>query len=183
MSDSQFFLCNAAPNRAIHHWRHDERVVRSSPGPAPSSPGANFPQLGKKLDALEHRFRWSSPWYPWDCRVECRQDVTTDKGTSALTAVKMKLAARKVPSGVEQGPQRHPVADSRPELTPQGGPLLSSIPPMPPGPPPTPAARRRTWIMTTTAFPTGWNTSWARRTDSPRIPPVVTAGAVRTHNS
>ena len=54
---------------------------------------------------------------PRDHRVECRQDVTTDKGTSALTAVTMTLAARKVPSGVEQDPQRHPVANSRPELS------------------------------------------------------------------
>jgi len=57
---------------------------------------------------------------PRECRVECRQDVTTDKGTSALTAVTMALAARKVPPGVEQDPQRHPVANSRPEPTPQG---------------------------------------------------------------
>jgi len=99
---------------------HDERVARFSPGPAPSSPGGKFSPIGEKPAVPEHHFRRSSPRRPLECRVECRQDVTTDKGTSDVTAVTMKLAARKVPSAVEQDPQRHPVANSRPELTPQG---------------------------------------------------------------
>ena len=104
---------------------HDERVARVITGPGSLIAGGQiFPNWGKtRRPGVSFQAVFTVA--PQECRVECRQDVTTDKSSSDVTAVTMKLAAKRVPSAVVQDPQRHPVADFRPDLTPQGGPPLA----------------------------------------------------------